>query len=335
MTAVYGFATSHSPMLSTAPEYWVERTEEDRKNKALLYRGTSYDFPGVVAARQGEDFEKAASAEGMQLSYKACQEAIATLATRFEEAQVDRAIIIGNDHKESFSDECFAAVTVFAGGSIWQVPFTAETIPLMVPGTERAREGHTPPQPVSHPGDPALADGLIAWLNDAEFDVARSTILPPGKYSNRSIPHAFGFPYRRVMRDRVVPNVPVFINTFYPPNIMKVSRCIRLGTEIGRYVAGLDDGKNTAVLASGGLSHFVVEADLDRFVLDAMAAKDLDALGSLDEAVLESGTAEIRSWIVMGAAMIELGLEMEVVDYVPAYRSEAGTGVGMGFVTWK
>jgi len=26
---------------------------------------------------------------------------------------------------------------------------------------------------------------------------------------------------------------------------------------------------------------------------------------------------------------------MEVVDYVPSYRSEAGTGVGMAFAVWQ
>jgi hypothetical protein len=28
-------------------------------------------------------------------------------------------------------------------------------------------------------------------------------------------------------------------------------------------------------------------------------------------------------------------LQMDLVDYVPSYRSEAGTGVGMGFAVWR
>jgi hypothetical protein len=29
------------------------------------------------------------------------------------------------------------------------------------------------------------------------------------------------------------------------------------------------------------------------------------------------------------------GLEMNLVDYVPCYRSEAGTGCAMAFATWQ
>ena len=34
-------------------------------------------------------------------------------------------------------------------------------------------------------------------------------------------------------------------------------------------------------------------------------------------------------------AMAEAGLQMQLIDYVPCYRSEAGTGSGMGFAYWK
>jgi hypothetical protein len=47
---------------------------------------------------------------------------------------------------------------------------------------------------------------------------------------------------------------------------------------------------------------------------------------------LESGTSEIRNWIAAAGALE--GLDMHVVDYVPSYRSEAGTGVGMAFAVW-
>ena len=34
-------------------------------------------------------------------------------------------------------------------------------------------------------------------------------------------------------------------------------------------------------------------------------------------------------------AMAQLGLEPHLLDYVPCYRSEAGTGNAMGFVYWQ
>ena len=39
MTAVFGFATSHGPMLSTPPTRWEDRAREDRKNTELQFEG--------------------------------------------------------------------------------------------------------------------------------------------------------------------------------------------------------------------------------------------------------------------------------------------------------
>ena len=50
--------------------------------------------------------------------------------------------------------------------------------------------------------------------------------------------------------------------------------------------------------------------------------------------MLRSGTSEYRNWIVVAGALAESPLSAKVVDYQPCYRSEAGTGCGMAFVTW-
>jgi hypothetical protein len=47
---------------------------------------------------------------------------------------------------------------------------------------------------------------------------------------------------------------------------------------------------------------------------------------------LQSGSSEILNWIAAGGALE--GLRMELVDYIPGYRSEGGTGVGMAFAKW-
>jgi hypothetical protein len=292
------------------------------------------DFDTVSTVRSAEDFEEASSDAGMADSFTRAQVALQELARRWKDAGVSRAIVIGNDHKESFTDECIAPITVFAGEEVRQVPFTEETLSLMSPGIRRAHSGHTPPYPAIHPGEPELADGLIAHLVAAGFDVARSTVLPAGKYGNGGIPHAFGFPYRRVMKDKVVPHVPLFINTFYAPNIIPVSRCIELGIALGEYLVGAEGDGKTAVVASGGLSHFVIDEELDRRLLAAFASGDIARLHTFADAELASGTAEIRAWITLAAAMLTLGLSFECVDYVPCYRTSAGTGVGAGFGVW-
>ena len=48
-----------------------------------------------------------------------------------------------------------------------------------------------------------------------------------------------------------------------------------------------------------------------------------------------SGTSEVRNWAVVAGAMEGTDKEMKLIDYVPCYRSAAGTGVGMGFAEWQ
>jgi hypothetical protein len=88
-----------------------------------------------------------------------------------------------------------------------------------------------------------------------------------------------------------------------------------------------------AVIASGGLSHFVVDEELDHRVLDGIAGHDAGILGSLSRDQLRSGTSEILNWIV--AAGVLENLAPTVLDYIPGYRTPAGTGAGMAFARWE
>ena len=44
------------------------------------------------------------------------------------------------------------------------------------------------------------------------------------------------------------------------------------------------------------------------------------------------GTSESKNWVVVAGACEQM--EMRLIDYVPCYRTVAGTGVGMGYATW-
>jgi 3-O-methylgallate 3,4-dioxygenase len=137
------------------------------------------------------------------------------------------------------------------------------------------------------------------------------------------------------MKDRVIPSMPVFVNTFYPPNQPTAARCAMLGRAIVRGIREWKEDARVALLASGGLSHFVIDEQLDERVLEAVREGDVGKLTRLPESLYQSGTSEIKNWIPVVAAMAELGMTAEVVDYVPCYRSLAGTGNAMGFVYWR
>ena len=98
-------------------------------------------------------------------------------------------------------------------------------------------------------------------------------------------------------------------------------------------IEGYPEDLRIGVLASGGLSHFVVDEPLDHAVIDALKRKDLDSLARLDPRHLKAGSSEIRNWIVVASAATHLDLKW--ISYTPSYRTPAGTGIGLGFASWS
>ena len=144
--------------------------------------------------------------------------------------------------------------------------------------------------------------------------------------------HAFGFVHRRLMNDVAVPVVPVFLNTYYPPNQPSPRRCYRLGQAIREAVEGYPEELRVGVVASGGLSHFIVDEALDGGFIRALREKDASALQALPREQLNSGSSEIRNWICVAGALEHLDLRW--VHYFPGYRTPAGTGTGLCFACW-
>ena len=57
------------------------------------------------------------------------------------------------------------------------------------------------------------------------------------------------------------------------------------------------------MMASGGLTHFVVDEELDRVVLEAMVNGDEAPLHVIPEEIFKVGTAEIKNWFPVIVAM--------------------------------
>ncbi len=127
----------------------------------------------------------------------------------------------------------------------------------------------------------------------------------------------------------------MILNVHFPHNQPKLRRCLELGRAIARAVESFEGYQRVALMASGGLTHFVVDEALDQKVLAAMASGDEEALAALPENVFKVGTAEIKNWYPVIAAVNPAGLKYHQVDYVPCYRSEAGTGNAMAFAYWE
>lgn len=331
---VLGMWTSHGPTLSTTPEQWELRLPADRRN-LHPFRGRKYDFETLRQLRAAERLEQRCTLEERTRRHAACQRAIARMADIFAAVRPDVAVIIGNDQRELFLEDITPAITVFTGETLWDRPSTPDQIARMPPGIHEAEAGHRPPEYREYPALPELALHIARTAAHEQFDIAVSKRLPePPNHWSSGVPHSLGFIYRGIMRDEVIPNVPIIINTFFPPNQPTARRCFELGRMLGRALRSWNSDRRIAVFGSGGMSHFVIDEDFDRMFLKALQERDSRTLCSISEDVLQSGTSELRTWIAAAGVLFDTDLEGGIVDYQPCYRSDAGTGTANGFVAW-
>jgi hypothetical protein len=329
---VFGAGTSHTPMLNVAAEEWPLFEELDRQ-RPLFKDGRQATYDELLAlAPSSLGAELAPST--MAKRHGQAMTALALLQQELTAAALDVVIIIGDDQKEIYHDELMPSVLVYRGATIPNVPNRARK-PAPGLGSRpgwilRASARYYEDADTRHyPVHAGLATHLIAALIDREFDVASANALPDGEGEG----HAFAFVHRRIMNGADIPVVPVFLNTYYPPNQPTPRRCYRLGRAIREAVESYPEPLRIGVVASGGLSHFVVDEALDGELIRALRDKDATALEELPRDKLDSGSSEIRNWICAAGALEHLNLRW--VRYCPGYRTGAGTGTGLCFASWS
>lgn len=316
---VLGLGVSHSPQLSTPVDVWTLHAERDKHNPEIDYERLAGNAP--------EWLKDHLHPEVWQQKYDTCEQSIAELGRILQEASPDVMIVIGDDQKELFYNDNMPAFSIFWGKEIYDLPHELEKLPPSIRPAYWARHGVVPE---AYPTDNELGRHLIESLVEQEFDVSQFTEQLEG----RSIGHAHTFIRRRLLRDKpMITMVPVMINTFYPPNVPSPKRCYEFGQALARAIEAWDNDKTVAVIASGGLSHFIIDCEFDRRVLNGIKNKDKESLVTIPREKFVSGTSETLNWIAAAGALE--GLNMEMINYVPTYRSMAGTGCGMGFVYWK
>ena len=195
---VLGIGTSHGPMLVTETELWGARLPADRAN-LHPWRGRKWTFDELVEARRGEGLEQQITREVWDQRQIRCQEAIECLADVFAEAKPDVAVIVGNDQMEIFDERLIPAFSVFYGETITNYEFSPERMARLPPGIAESVPGYIPSGGAESAGHPELALKIIEQAMADEFDVAAMKALPKPE-----TPHAFGFVFRRIMRDRPI-----------------------------------------------------------------------------------------------------------------------------------
>jgi 3-O-methylgallate 3,4-dioxygenase len=179
-----------------------------------------------------------------------------------------------------------------------------------------------------YPCHAGLATAIIQGLTARDFDITAMKSMEGNQYEG----HAYSFIHRRFMPKQPIPIVPVILNTYYPPNQPSPRRCFELGAAILELIEAYPQNIRVGILASGGLSHFLVNEELDRVVVNALQQKDYPAVKGLPLNKLVSGSSEIRNWVATAGAAQHLNLDW--ITYMPGYRSDALTGVGLCFAYW-
>lgn len=326
---VLGIASSHTPLLTLTAQQWQHRASVDFANKQLnMSDGRLLTYEQVLA-ELGPRSADVISLEILAAKEQACNKALDRLGDELARAKPDLLVIVGDDQRELFTAANQPAIAIFHGEELVTSDKYGEgDHPEWIKDMGR---GYLMDARHVMPGSPDFALNLIRGLVDENFDIgACASVEDPGK---GAFGHAYGFIVKRLLRGRTVPVVPVLLNTYYEPNVPSSGRCHDLGRAMRRVIEKIPGDQRVAVIASGGLSHFVVDEELDQRVLGALASGDHAALRNIPRGALNSGSSEILNWVVTAGAMEPAPLAWS--EYQPLYRTPAGTGVGAGFVAWR
>ena len=326
---VFGAGTSHTPMLLASDDTLPRFVETDRNIKHRDKEGRPVTY-GDLLEKADPKLADMVAPDHLVARQNVARDAAKHLRKAIAGAKLDALIVLGDDQNESYLEDCRPTFAIYYGDMIRNSNTQHTTYSHFPDWYIKNRAGFFEQEkPRDYPVDSKLALHLITALTESEFDIAASKCLREGDGEG----HAMAYVHRHVLdADRPIPIVPVFLNTYYEPNRPPPKRCYRLGQAIQKAVQSFPGNGRIGVLASGGLSHFLVDEELDRAILKALADKDAAFLQSIPWNKLHAGSSEILNWVAIGGALEPL--ELNWFEYVPGYRTPAGTGTGLSFATW-
>jgi 2,3-dihydroxyphenylpropionate 1,2-dioxygenase len=207
---------------------------------------------------------------------------LAGIGERLRALDPDVVVVVANDHIDNFALHCVPPFTVHCG-PVARGGFAGRDFAWPIPS--------------------GTAAGILRSLQDQGFD--------PAYTMNASIGYEFGIPLTFLGFDAGTPVLPVFVNSYLPPQ-PRGDRCYAFGAALRRAIDEL--GLRAVLVASGGLSHYpgtdqygTPDVDGDKVLMERIAAGNLRALLALDDAALDrTGNVEARSWLILAGAVGEV-----------------------------
>ena len=225
------------------------------------------------------------------------------LRRRLAAARPDLLVMFVNDHLQNFAYDNLPAFCVGLAGS-YEAPSPGGADLMRL--TPRTLRGH-----------PEWAMALLEAGLAAGIDFAYSHDIE--SWDEMSVPLSFLLP------EATIPVVTVYTNCAAPP-LPLPRRCLEVGAFVGDFVRGRAAPGRVALVATGGLSHWVgtpetgrINPDWDHWALDHVARGDVAPLARLTWEEIErdggNGGQEIRNWIALLGAVP--GWKGEVLAYEP------------------
>jgi 2,3-dihydroxyphenylpropionate 1,2-dioxygenase len=203
----------------------------------------------------------------------------AEIGARLKALAPDLWLIFSNDHAEQFFHQTAPPFTIHVGDAA-EGRFAGRNFRWEVPSE--------------------IGLELVRQLYRQGFDPAFTSVA--------KIDYAMGIPLTHLgVGD---PVLPIYINAYLPPQ-PTMERCYAFGQVVARIVTAM--GLRTAIVASGGMSHFPgteryphPELAWDKAVMAQLGTGNLKSLIGWDEAALDAaGNVELRCWAAAAGALGE------------------------------
>ena len=238
--------------------------------------------------------------------------AMGELRREVEHARPSAVVICSNEHFTNFFLDNFPAACIGIGDE------------HLGPVEEWLRVPRT-----TLPGHRNLGTWLLEQAFQHGFEVAFSEEL--------QLDHGIMTVLHFITPDMRVPVVPIIQNCAVKP-MQTLRRCYEFGSVLRRAVEAWPEDERVALVAAGGLSHWVgmpgmgrINSDFDRWFLDLLAtgrAEEALAMSDADVEQAGNGAHEIRSWLTLAGAMGPRPARVLAYEPIPEWAT------GMGALTY-
>jgi protocatechuate 4,5-dioxygenase beta chain/2,3-dihydroxyphenylpropionate 1,2-dioxygenase len=178
------------------------------------------------------------------------------------------------------------------------------------------------------PGHAALGTELLKFAYREGFDPSFSS-------GDMAFDENFCVPFHFLLPgDDLVPLVPIIVNGVQPP-LPTRRRCYEFGRMLARAIESQTVADRVAILATGGLSHWVgapesgqINTDWDQRVMELLSQGRAEEITEWSDEEVEAagnGAEEIRTWLMLAGAVHGRKFRFHAYEPIPPWLT--GTAV--------